>query len=458
MAFRYSLRLYHHFIKMRVPLLTTMLWSSGAVLGAVITSSSTEAIPPSKDPWYTIPEGADCSAPGRAGQVLRVRRAPDATQKSMNGLESAWNILYCTSDSHHQPTFAVTTVLIPEHADTTSLVTYQIAYDTACVDFSPSYAMNDLVTAAKDQSVILPMLLNKGWVINMPDYEGPKASFLAGVNSGHAVLDSVRAVLASKHLLNLDKDVRYALYGYSGGAFASEWAAELQPSYAPELQFSGMAIGGLVANVSELIFSHENNGDEAGTAVSTIVGVSQQHPEMEKMMRAALKTTGVHNATGFLSVNTVSYAQATKRYANQNLATYFNNGLDWMRAPAVQRALNNDGLMGYHGIPQMPILVFQAEGDEAVPVKAVDALVDRFCAVGVDIEYRRNVWGQHVVEGILGIFIAGDWLSQVFNGTLLRQDGCTIHHVNTTFGMSEKIAVGKGLAQQGLNYSQILAN
>lgn len=430
---------------------------SGALVSAVAINSSISTLPPSKDPWYTIPEGADCSAAGRSGQVLRLRRAPAATKNAIANLDSAWNILYCTMDSRNQPTFAVTTVLIPKNADTKSLVTYQIAYDTTSVDFSPSYAMNDLPKAAKDQAVILPLLLSKGWIVNMPDYEGPQASFSAGAMSGHAVLDSVRAVLASKSQFNIDKNVRYTLYGYSGGSLASEWAAELQASYAPELQFSGIAIGGLVANVSQLVYSHSGK-PQAGTAIAVLVGFGRQHPEMGKAMRAALKTTGEHNATGFLSVGSLSYAQSSESFKDQDLELYFNNGLDWMSAPAVQRVLQNDGVMGYHGIPQMPMLVFQAEGDEAVPVAAVDAFVDRFCGVGVDIEYRRNSVGGHVVEGILGGIVVSDWFSHIFNGSLIEQDGCITKHVNRTFDKSDKLRIGKVLASQGLNYTEILAN
>jgi hypothetical protein len=57
--------------------------------------------------------------------------------------------------------------------------------------------------------------------VNMPDYECPFAAFTVGVRAGHATLGSVRAVLSSG--FGLVADARYALWGYSGGALASEW-------------------------------------------------------------------------------------------------------------------------------------------------------------------------------------------------------------------------------------------
>ena len=60
----------------------------------------------------------------------------------------------------------------------------------------------------------------------MLDYEGPLASLDASVQTGHATIDSVRAVLNSG--FGPDSDVKNALSGYSGGALAGGWAPELQ--------------------------------------------------------------------------------------------------------------------------------------------------------------------------------------------------------------------------------------
>lgn len=124
------------------------------------------------------------------------------------------------------------------------------------LDASPSY----VVYAGSDADNTLADIstgLSQGWSVNLPDYEGPLASFTAGVLSGHATLDSVRAVFNANRLLGwgLAQDARYAMWGYSGGALASEWAAELQVQYAPEMRFSGAALGGLTPNVTSVLYS-----------------------------------------------------------------------------------------------------------------------------------------------------------------------------------------------------------
>lgn len=100
------------------------------------------------------------------------------------------------------------------------------SYDSAFLDASPSYALysSDASSNLEDISTGLA----NGWFVNVPDYEGPLASFTAGVLSGHSTIDSIRAAFNAKHILGLAKDARYAMWGYSGGALASEWAAELQ--------------------------------------------------------------------------------------------------------------------------------------------------------------------------------------------------------------------------------------
>ena len=70
---------------------------------------------------------------------------------------------------------------------------------------------------------------SSGRMVSVPDFEGPLAAFGLCVRAGYAVLDSVRAVLSSEHVSDAAV-ARYALWGYSYGSAASEFAAELQPA------------------------------------------------------------------------------------------------------------------------------------------------------------------------------------------------------------------------------------
>lgn len=234
-----------------------MLCSPLGARAASACNKTNEPIAPSEDPWYTAPYEFENEAPGT---ILRVRPAPGNLTKITGNCSAAYNILYRTTGSAYNPTWAVTTLFVPQNKSATgSLLSYQIPYDTVDVDASPSYAMYTSVDSDVSDS------LGKGWFVNVPDYEGPLASFTAGVLSGHATIDSVRSVLSGSSRFGLSANTSYALWGYSGGALASEWAAELQVQYAPELNFSGAALGGLTPNVTSVLYTIYD-GIEAGLA------------------------------------------------------------------------------------------------------------------------------------------------------------------------------------------------
>lgn len=72
-------------------------------------------------------------------------------------------------------------------------------------------------------------------------------SYTAGLQAGHAVLDSLRAVRSfTPGGITAANPVE--LYGYSGGGQATGWGAELPPSYAPEITLTGRATGGTPAD------------------------------------------------------------------------------------------------------------------------------------------------------------------------------------------------------------------
>ncbi|OAA66492.1 lipase 1 [Niveomyces insectorum RCEF 264] len=385
------------------------------------TNVTDEPIPPSEDPWYTAPYEFEKEAPGT---ILRVRPAPGNLTTLAGNSSAAYNILYRTTDSRYKPTWAVTTLFVPVEA-TASLLSYQIPYDSAFIDASPSYALYAGVSADISNS------LGKGWYVNVPDYEGPLASFTAGVMSGHATLDSVRAVLSGASRFHLPSNVTSALWGYSGGALASEWAAELQVQYAPELNISGAALGGLTPNVSSVLETIYT-GIEAGLAPAAIIGLCNQYPDVKDYMVSKLKTSGPYNGTTFMSAVNMTLNDAISAFAFKNISEYFVDGLADIFNPITEKAIYNDGVMGYHGIPQFPLYVYKAVHDEVSPINDTDKLVDEYCNMGVNILYQRNSVGGHSADSINGRPAAEAWLNSVFNGTYADSystRGCTIEDV-----------------------------
>ena len=217
------------------------------------------------------------------------------------------------------------------------------------------------------------------------------------------------------------------MWGYSGGSIASEWAAELQVQYAPELSFAGCALGGLPANGSEILPAISST-IWAGLAPELLLGASTQYPKFRAYLLEQLKENGPYNKTGFLAAQNMSIAEAFTTYANQSISAYFKCGSAFFSSPPLQHIFNQQGYMGYHGVPQMPLFVYKAIADEITSIESTDELVTRYCGVGANIVYERNEIGGHLAEETNGDGRAFEWLTEVLGGNY-KHHGCTIRNV-----------------------------
>lgn len=414
--------------------LTRLVTVLGLWLGATSALSS-KILPPSQDPWYSAPSGYEAAQPG---SVLRLRPAPGNLTSTTGNSSAAYNILYRTTDSQYKPTWAVTTLFVPKNNafNQSSLISYQVPYDSADVDSSPSYTLY-----SSDNLGPIGTALGLGVFVSVPDYEGPLASFTAGVISGHATIDSVRAVLSLG--LGLDgSSARVALWGYSGGALASEWAAELAVQYAPDLSKTlvGVALGGLTPNVTSVLETISGTAS-AGLAPSSILGLTSQYPDVQKYLISLLKTEGPYNKTGFLAAKNYTLPEAGIAYAGHNIASYFTNGLATFQDPKIRAAINSDGIMGYHGVPRIPVFVYKAVHDEISNISDTDNLVERYCAVGANILYQRNSVGNHEQEAYNSLNTAVQWLAIVLTGNyakVYKTEGCNVQNVTRKATVNEK--------------------
>ncbi|KAK5626907.1 hypothetical protein RRF57_002622 [Xylaria bambusicola] len=399
-------------------------------------------IPPSQDPWYTAPVGFESTSPGT---ILRIRPDPSNINTIVDAA-AAYNILFRSTDTRYRPSWAVTTFIVPkiplERRNVTeggaddgkaALLSFQIPYNAASTDGGPSYLL--ATNFGLSGPGITPMTsyitnaLGRGWYaeVTVPDFEGPTAAFGAGPQAGHAVLDSIRAVLSSEEFNGKLEKPRYAMWGYSGGSIASTFAAEIQASYAPELDFAGAAIGGIVPDLTEVFRKPISN--VSSVIPAGLLGVTAQYPTAREYLVSQLNPSGPYNATAFLQALNFSALQSIGYFGSQNISEYFINGLDAIyEAPELVRVFGDNEYQGYHGIPQMPLFVYKAIHDDSNGIATSDDLISHYCKVGVNILYHRNTIGGHEDEFINGIPRSFEFLSDVLTGTYAEKynvTGCT---------------------------------
>lgn len=370
-------------------------------------ASAAAVLPPGQDPFYSPPTGYASAAPG---DILRWRKVENSL-KNLTGYEDVFQILYRTTDSNGNPQADTTTVIIPKNADMTKLVSYQIFEDSSAAQCEPSYALQ--VTGTNGDTS-LQEILDKGWVLNTPDYEGTNNSYTAGILAGQSTLDSVRAVLKSQNFTNIDTDPKLALWGYSGGSIASGWAAQLQPHYAPELRIDGVAVGGYCVNLTAIVLSI-NNGLYAGFVPPGIMGLGSQYPVINQVIKDNIFP---NNASEFYAALDMCMEADLLKYAFVDIFSYFKIGEGILTQPGVPEILAN--LTMGATPPKAPMYVYQGMQDEIAPVSQADETISKYCKEGgddVSISYFKDPDTDHHSEFSAGQPYALAWIDQILSGS-----------------------------------------
>jgi hypothetical protein len=60
----------------------------------------------------------------------------------------------------------------------------------------------------------------------------------------------------------------------------------------------------------------------------------------------------------------MSFIQSFEAFTNQSIFDCFEGGIAVIESPIMQKIFESNGLVGYHGVPQMPLFVYKAIHDE----------------------------------------------------------------------------------------------
>ncbi|MBC7698977.1 lipase family protein [Aquabacterium sp.] len=359
---------------------------------------------PTADAFYTSPTSGELAAEV-PGNVLRYRALPAASLGT--SLKEGWQVMYRSTNTKNQPVAMVTTVLIPKAAPATGrkLLSYQSFYDSLTLDCSPSgqATSNTLLEKTFFQSA-----LNKGYIVTMADYEGLESQWIVAKNSGQGVLDGIRATLRFSNS-GLNALTPVGMLGYSGGGFATAWAAELAAGYAPELKIIGAAQGGLPVNPIN-VAKKVDGGFWAGAYLGAVVGLSRAYPELKVEDYAtpegivAIKDIGTRCLTGSPNLLTAyAYKKGSDLLKDPN----------FLNLPEMQ-AINRENTMGQN-TPKIPLQIFQSIGDQVMPIADVDSLAAYYCANNATLEYKPVAGTDHVL-GAMGLSGGLTYLLNRFDG------------------------------------------
>ncbi|MFC8043999.1 lipase family protein [Nocardia sp. NPDC057353] len=385
-------------VRTRILIVLLSLFSAGSI------AAPAQAQPlfptPDPDPFFHAPANLADYAPG---DVVRTRKIDSGMYVGTD----IHQVAFRSTNSSDQPVMGMTTVLLPIGVKNPPLVSYQALINSLGTRCNPSRSLfnGELQDAP---GAMLP--IGKGWAISMPDYLGPHVAYGAAKLGGQMTLDSVRAVQKATELGLADSKV--ALAGYSGGGMATAWAAAMQPSYAPELELTAVAAGGVPADLEQMALSL---GFEPhigfGLAFAAAMGLEREYPD-RLPISDQLNPNGLwfreftHDACRRFLLFHGAYRSADQMAASKAL----------MDSPEARAVLHENSLVEYPGTPTAPIMLWQGRYDQLTAFEPLERTANRWCAAGTPLKFAPYDIAEHMTTAVAGFGEAWSYVESRFNG------------------------------------------
>jgi hypothetical protein len=347
-------------------------------------------------------------------------------------------LVYRSAGALGQPTTNVTSVLEPPVPPSSPrAVSYQSFYDSLNPADEPSVQIAGDVTlggfVTDAESVVIAPLLLQGYTVIVPDTEGQTADFASSPEYGTSTLNSIRAATNSP-LTGLTKTTPVGLFGYSGGAIATGWAAQMAPSYAPDVnrQLVGAAEGGVLVDPAHNLTYVNGSSIWAGIIPMSIIGIARGfHIDITPYLNSygrqlynSLQNASIANVLG--QYPGLTFAQLVKpRYANP------------ASIPVLVK-VENELNAGSLGSPTIPMFIGQGangilegtpgnkpgigRGDGVMVAGDVRTLARDFCASGTAVDYTQYDALSHVTTFPVWAPAALAWLDGLFAGSQAAND------------------------------------
>jgi hypothetical protein len=426
---------------------------AAAGLVALVTAGPASALQrPASDPFYQY-SGTTPLADIAPGTVLKTRTTP----YHLAGLPlpvKAVQLAYRSTGQLGQPTVNVTSVLRPPYpSGAPKLVSYQSFYDSLSANDQPSYAIAGGTTLggtvnAIEGVFVAPWLL-KGYTVAIPDTEGQQADFAAGPEYGINTLDGLRAAYNSP-TLGLKPTTKAGLIGYSGGAIATEWAAELAPTYAPEIdaRLVGAAMGGVLVSPAHNLHYVEGSSIWAGVMPMAIIGAGRA---FGVDLTPYLSPYGLHV---YKKMKNASIAEVLGSYPGLTWKKLAKPEYPTPESVEVYVKIVNQLIMGSDHTPTTALFIGQGAkgelegtpgnkpgigpGDGVMIAGDVRQLARQYCDQGVNVNYREYKNSSHVTSMPTWLNAATPWLMKRFAGQTTADNCSTITPGNSLARIPEQ--------------------
>jgi hypothetical protein len=347
----------------------------------------------------------------------------------------AEQLLYRTTGQRNEATVTVTTVLQPTRVASSvapRIVEYLSFYDGLASQCDPSYTLaggdpydTTYEQEAKEEELLIAWYLAQGNVVTVPDFEGTGLHWMAGRESGYGALDAIRA---TESYLHLGAATKVGLSGYSGGAVAADWASELAPEYASELNIVGVAEGGMPANYLHHL-AYISGTDEYSAAIpGELLGLARAYGID---LTPYLTTYGRHVVD---KIGRGCIASAFGTYPGLTIGALLQPAYrDIAHVEPFATMLREQTMGTARTHPTAPLVMgignVDGTGDGAMVAADVRALARHYCGQGVPVLYQEYPGASHIAAAAAFEPQTGPFLQARFAGAPAA-DNCTVPGLN----------------------------
>lgn len=322
-------------------------------------------------------------------------------------------IAYRSTDSHDQPQLATATVVRPHDARPNGpVLSYQHYLNALGQQCAPTETLvNPTLETVQDNAMaFLRVRLDQGWTVIIPDHLGPKVAYPGGQLSGRIVLDGMRAVRDDPRFDS--RHSRFGALGYSGGGIATAWAANLQDTYAPDVNFVGAAQGGVPTDMTTMARMIGNTPHPAfGLAFAAAVGMSREYPEQ---IRLEEKLTP-HGWDMFNLLRGRCTAGLLALGAFRAVPMVLEGG-DLLAEEGLMRALAENSVRLSPDAPKVPVFMWHSRTDPLVPFWDAEDTAKRYCRDGTPLTWEPGLAPEHLLGAVEKLPSALNWLQERFDG------------------------------------------
>ncbi|MGY4101081.1 lipase family protein [Nocardia sp. R16R-3T] len=388
---------------------TRALGVFGGVALALLSATTATAAPlypvPDPDPFYAAPADLGAHSPG---DVLDVRALPPVP---LFPGATATLVKFRSTDSHGGPIAATTTVITPLlHQPDAPLLSYQHFINSLGTQCAVSHTLYSGDFNLGASVSMLNAVLQQGWTIALPDHLGPQFALGAARLGGQIVLDGIRAVKRLPDLAVQHSPV--ALAGYSGGGLATGWAALLQPSYAPELQLQGAALGGVPENLISLAEGLGFQPHPAfGLVMAAAIGLEREYPDQ-------MQTSAYLNERGLALRGAMANSCTNEILAvgANGSAGDFVTSTSFVNSRVARSVVEENSLELYPGVPQIPMFEWHSPTDPLIPVDSITDTDRHWCSAGVRLQTLEVSAPEHLTAAVQGAPEVLGWLQGRMRG------------------------------------------